>query len=44
LAASRAEYDPFCAGAREMGMQSMAAAAALSFELLRGVTDVYGYT
>lgn len=41
---SRAEYDLFRATAREMGIQSMAAAAALSFELVRRVTDVFGYT
>jgi hypothetical protein len=42
-ATSRAEYDVFRATAREMGIQSMATAAAISFELLRRVTDVFGY-
>lgn len=41
---SRAEYDLFRAKARELGYQSMATAAALSFELVRRVTDVFGYT
>jgi hypothetical protein len=41
---SRAEYDACCAQARAMGIQSMATAAALSFELVRRVTDVFGYT
>jgi hypothetical protein len=40
---SRAEYDMFRAQAREMGMQSMATAAALSFELIRRVSDVFGF-
>jgi len=40
---SRAEYDLFRETARAMGIQSMAAAAALSFELVRRVTDVFGY-
>ncbi|MFZ2996231.1 tyrosine-type recombinase/integrase [Sphingobium sp.] len=40
---TRAEYDLFRAKAREMGHQSMAAAAAISFELLRRVSDVFGY-
>ena len=40
---TRAEYDLFRATAREMGIQSMATAAAISFELLRRVTDVFGY-
>lgn len=40
---SRAEYDAFRAQAREMGIQSMAAAAALSFELIRRVSDVFGF-
>lgn len=43
-ATSRAEYEAFRAKAREMGIQSMATAAALSFELVRRVTDVFGYT
>ncbi|WP_313337341.1 hypothetical protein [Sphingobium yanoikuyae] len=40
---TRAEYDLFRETARAMGMQSMATAAAISFELLRRVTDVFGY-
>jgi hypothetical protein len=40
---SREEYDRFRTAAREMGMQSMATAAALSFELIRRVSDVFGY-
>lgn len=40
---TRAEYDLFRATAREMGYQSMATAAAISFELLRRVSDVFGY-
>lgn len=40
---SRAEYDLFRAKARELGYQSMATAAAISFELLRRVSDVFGY-
>lgn len=40
---TRAEYDLFRATAREMGFQSMATAAAISFELLRRVSDVFGY-
>lgn len=42
-ASSRAEYDLFRETARSMGYQSMATAAAISFELLRRVTDVFGY-
>ena len=40
---TRDEYDLFRETARGMGIQSMAAAAALSFELVRRVTDVFGY-
>lgn len=40
---SREEYDRFRTAAREMGMQSMATAAALSFELIRRVSDVFGF-
>lgn len=40
---TRAEYDMFRETARALGIQSMAAAAALSFELVRRVTDVFGY-
>ncbi len=40
---TRAEYDLFRAKAREMGFQSMATAAAIGFELLRRVTDIFGY-
>lgn len=43
-ATTRAEYDAFRAQAHAMGYPSMAAAAALSFELVRRVTDVFGYT
>lgn len=42
-ATSREEYDIFRKQAREMGIQSMATAAAISFELLRRVTDVFGF-
>lgn len=42
-ATSRAEYDLFRETARAMGIQSMASAAAISFELLRRVSDVFGY-
>lgn len=42
-ATSRAEYDLFRAKAREMGYQPMATAAAISFELVRRVTDVFGF-
>jgi len=40
---TRTEYDLFRAKAREMGIQSMATAAAISFELVRRVSDVFGY-
>jgi integrase len=40
---SREEYDQFRAKAREMGIQSMATAAAIAFELVRRTTDVFGY-
>lgn len=42
-ATSRAEYDLYRATAREMGFQSMAAAAALCFECCQRVSDVFGY-
>lgn len=42
-ATSRAEYNRFREQARAMGFQSMATAAALSFELVRRVSDVFGY-
>ncbi len=42
-ATTRAEYNLFRETARRLGMQSMATAAAISFELLRRVTDVFGY-
>jgi len=42
-ATTRAEFDAFRAKAREMGRPSMAAAAAVSFELVRRATDVFGY-
>lgn len=40
---SRAEYDAFRDHARADGAQSMATAAALAFELVRRVSDVFGY-
>lgn len=40
---SREEYDLFRAKACEMGIQSMATAAAIAFELVRRTTDVFGY-
>lgn len=39
---TRAEYDVYRAKARELGFQSMATAAALSFELVQRVWDVFG--
>jgi hypothetical protein len=42
-ATTRAEYDAFRAKAREMGFQDMATAAAITFELVRRVSDVFGY-
>jgi integrase len=42
-ATTRAEYDAFRAKAREMGYQNMATAAAITFELVRRVDDVFGY-
>lgn len=42
-ATTRAEYDAFRAKAREMGHQDMATAAAIAFELVRRVSDVFGY-
>lgn len=43
-ATSRAEYDLYRATAREMGFQSMATAAALSFECCQRVWDAFGFT
>jgi hypothetical protein len=40
---SRAEYDRFREAARKLGLQSMATAASLSFELVRRVSDVFGF-
>lgn len=40
---TRPEYDLYRETAREMGLQSMATAAALSFELLQRVWDVFGF-
>jgi hypothetical protein len=42
-ATSRAEYDAFRVQARADGIQSMATAAAIAFELVRRVSDVFGY-
>lgn len=42
-ATTRAEYDLLRAKAREMGYQSIATAAAIAFELVRRVSDVFGY-
>jgi hypothetical protein len=42
-ATTRAEYDLFRAKAREMGHQNMATAASIAFELVRRVSDVFGY-
>jgi hypothetical protein len=42
-ATSREEYVRFREQARAMGIQSMATAAAISFELVRRVSDVFGY-
>jgi hypothetical protein len=39
---TRAEYNAYRAKARELGYQSMATAAALSFELVQRVWDVFG--
>lgn len=39
---SRAEYDVYRAKARDLGYQSMATAAALAFELVQRVWDVFG--
>jgi hypothetical protein len=41
---TRAEYNAYRAKARELGYQSMATAAALSFELVQRVWDVFGIT
>lgn len=40
---SRTEYDAYRKTARELGFQSMATAAALSFELCQRVWDVFGF-
>ena len=40
---SRAEYDLYREKARELGFQSMATAAALSFEFCQRVWDVFGF-
>ncbi len=42
-ATTRTEYDLYRATAREMGYQSMATAAALSFECCQRVWDAFGY-
>lgn len=42
-ATSRAEYDLYRQTARDLGLQSMATAAALSFELCQRVWDVFGF-
>jgi hypothetical protein len=42
-ATTRAEYDLFRETARSIGLQSMATAAALMFELVRRATDVFGF-
>ncbi|WP_164541282.1 hypothetical protein [Sphingomonas sp. S-NIH.Pt1_0416] len=42
-AATRAEYDAYRAAAREMGKQSMAAAAAICFEACQRVYDAFGF-
>lgn len=42
-ATSRAEYDLYRETARNMGFQSMATAAALSFEFCQRVWDVFGF-
>lgn len=41
--ASRAEYDLYRQTARELGLQSMATAAALCFECCQRVTDAFGF-
>lgn len=40
---SRAEYDLYRAAARKLGFQSMATAAALSFECCQRTSDVFGF-
>ncbi|RYG88332.1 MAG: hypothetical protein EON59_04770 [Alphaproteobacteria bacterium] len=40
---SREEYEAYCAKAVELGYSSMAAAAALAFELVQRVSDVFGF-
>ncbi|RYD42534.1 MAG: hypothetical protein EOP63_12640 [Sphingomonadales bacterium] len=39
---SRSEYERYCAAAIDLGFPSMAAAAALGFELIQRVWDVFG--
>ncbi len=41
--ATRAEYNAYRAAAHELGLHSMAVAAALCFECCQRVTDVFGY-
>lgn len=43
LAATRAQYDLYRQTARELGFQSMASAAALAFEFVQRVSDVFGF-
>jgi len=43
VAATRAQYDAYRAAARDMGRQSMAAAAALCFEGCQRVFDAFGF-
>lgn len=42
-AATRDEYNKYRETARELGFQSMASAAALAFELVQRVSDVFGF-
>lgn len=41
--ATREEYNKYREAARELGFQSMATAAALAFELVQRVSDVFGF-
>lgn len=41
--ATRGEYNKYRETARELGFQSMATAAALAFELIQRVSDVFGF-
>ncbi|WP_265562490.1 tyrosine-type recombinase/integrase [Sphingomicrobium arenosum] len=43
LAATREQYDRYRAAAKELGFQSMAAAAALAFELVQRASDCFGF-